>query len=176
MIHQEMVFRRRRGNNLRPINRIKHVFDVQFAITVGSPNTQEPITATDTPVIANTDEVQTGSTIRGIYIKCEATKTGTAADTLANLYFTVTKNPGGNVTIANGNVIGASDNKRFTIHQEMIMLSGAQFGPPRTVFNGVVVIPRGYQRFAPDDRLQIQLFSPGVTANVCIQCHYKEFR
>ncbi len=171
-----MVFRRRLRQGLRPINRIKHVFDVQGAITVGAPNTQEPIVTVDSPVIANVSEVQTGSTINGIYIKCEATKTGTSADTLANFYMTISKNPGGNITIANGNVIGASDNKRFTIHQEMIMLSGQQFGPPRQVFSGVVVIPRGYRRFAPDDRLQIQLFSPGITANFCLQCHYKEFR
>lgn len=171
-----MPFRRSRGNQLRPVNRIKHVFDVQDAITIGAPNTQEPIVTVDNPVIANTNEVETGSIVNGIYIKCEATRTGTSSDVLANLYFIVTKNPGGNLTIGNGNVIGGSDNKRFTIHQEMIMLSGAQFGPPRTVFNGVVVIPKAYRRFGPDDRLQIQLFSPGVTANFCLQCHYKEFK
>ncbi len=76
----------------------------------------------------------------------------------------------------NANAIGASDNKRFVIHQEMVMMERKVNGNPRTLFNGVIVIPRGYRRFGPDDALTLAIFSPGVDIDACFQCHYKEFR
>ncbi len=167
---------RSRGLNLRPVNRIKHVVDKQAGVVLATVDTTNLINAVDAPVIANTSEVQTGSTVNGIYLKCEVTRTGTTSDVLANVYMNIGKNPGGNVTLPNPNAVGASDNKRFVIHQEMVMLQGFNASNPRTLFNGVITIPRGYRRFAPDDRLELSILSPGVPINLCIQCHYKEFR
>jgi len=169
-----MSFRRRRGNNLRPVNRIKHVVDVQLGIVLNVQNTQGLIRATDTPAIGVTNEVQTGSTVNAIYLNVEAYATTAAA--LSNVYMAVVKNPGNNLTFPNINVIGGNDNKRYVIHQEMKMLEQSVNGNPRTIFNGVIVIPRGYRRMGPDDALQILLFAPGVNINACLQCHYKEFR
>ncbi len=165
--------------SLRPINRIKHVFDTQNATTVGTQVETTVILASDTPDLATTNEVQTGSTVNGIFLVVEAYATSSAA--LSNLYMAVWKNPGGNITLPNGNAVGASDNKRFSIHQEMVMLqkeptADALGGNPRTVFKGVIAIPRGYRRFAPNDSLIITLLSPGITTDFCIQAHYKEFR
>ncbi len=47
---------------------------------------------------------------------------------------------------------------------------------PRTVFNGVVVIPKGMRRMGPNDLWQILTLSPQLDTVACIQCHYKEFR
>ncbi len=58
----------------------------------------------------------------------------------------------------------------------MVMLQGTNAGNPRTIFNGVIVISRGYRRFGPNDELQLDLLSPGVNINFCFQAHYKEFR
>ena len=88
----------------------------------------------------------------------------------------VFKSPGGSIGIDNANVIGADKDKRYVIHQEMKMLEQSVNGNPRTIFNGVIVIPRGYRRFGPADILSIQLFTPGVNASACYQSHYKEFR
>ncbi len=88
----------------------------------------------------------------------------------------VMKNPGGNITVPVANAVGGNDNKRFVIHQEMVMLQRVTNSNPRTLFNGVIVIPRGYRRFAPNDLLQLSFLAPGVNIDVCFQCHYKEFR
>ncbi len=128
----------------------------------------------DAPVIANTDECETGSTVNGVYLRVEVYATTAAA--LANVYLTVIKNPGGNLTFVNPNVVGTSDNKKYVIHQEMLMMERSVNGNPRTLFNGVIVIPRGYRRNGPRDLLFIQLFAPGVNIDFCVQCHYKEFR
>ncbi len=164
----------RRGNNLRPVNRIKHVRDRQLGIILAVQTNELLIVARDAPTLAITNEVETGSTVNAIYLNVEAY--ATTAGALANIYMIITKNPGGNITDPSPNAVGANDNKRFVIHQEMKMLEQSVNGNPRTIFNGVIVLPRGYRRFAPNDQLDISFLAPGVNCNICYQAHYKEFR
>ncbi len=170
-----MGFRNRTGNRLRPVNRIKHVVDFQAAIALGVAGTHTLVQSTDTPGLANTDECETGSTVNGIYLHVEVVNTGVAG-VLANAYMYVWKNPGGNLSRPAVNGVGSSDDKRFVIHQEMVMLQMVDNSNPRTLFNGVIVIPRGYRRNGPNDILELVILSPGVELNYCVQCHYKEFR
>ncbi len=166
---------RNRSMALRPVHRIKHVVDQQFAVPIGGANTVIEIVATvDAPVITSTSQVETGSKINGIYLKVEALPTSEAA--LSNLYMIVGKVPGNNIVLPAANLVGASDNKRFVIHQEMVMGSDSVNANPRTVFNGVIALPRGYRRMGPDDRIKVEFLSPGISWNVCTQAHYKEFR
>ncbi len=167
-------FPSRRGNALRPINRIKHVFDSQGGVVLNVLSIVDLIRTTDTPTIANTRDVETGSKVNGIYLKVEVYATTAAA--LANVYMAVVKNPDDNLTFPNPNAMGADDNKKYSIHQEMVMMEQSVNGNPRTLFNGVIVIPRGYRRNGPGDKLQLLTFAPGVNFSQCIQCHYKEFR
>ncbi len=161
-------------SSIRPVHRIKHVKDSNFGTMVNTQVNVDLITSVDAPVLASTDQVETGSKVNGIYLKVEAVATGTEG--LPNLYMMIVKNVGGNLTFPSANAVGANDNKRFVIHQEMVMLSETATGGPRTVFNGVVAIPKGYRRFGPNDLLQLYVISPFITTNVCVQCHYKEFR
>ncbi len=164
---------------LRPIQRIKHVVDLEGNVDDTPVVSLDVVLATDTPTLAQTAQVITGSTVHGIYIKIEATHTsGTGRP---NFYFIVFKNPGGNLPALGfvPNAIGANDNKRFVFHQEMVMLSGdASNGLPRVVFNGVVKIPKGFSRMGPNDKISINLVTgnAGVAADWCMQVHYKEFR
>lgn len=174
MIVLVMVFRRRSGNNIRPVHRIKHVIDSQFATALGVQVNVDLATSVDAPILANVQEVETGSTINGIYLKVEAVATSSAA--LANFYIMIVKNPGSNLTFPNANVVGSDDNKRYVIHQEMVMFQQVTNSNPRTVFNGVIVIPKGYRRMAINDQLILFVISPGISTFTCVQCHYKEFR
>ncbi len=167
-------FRRSRGNSLRPVNRIKHVVDVQAGLVLNVLGFNNLIITSDTPDLANTPEVETGSTVNGIYLKVEVYATTAAA--LSNVYMAIAKNPGGNLAMPNPNAVGVSDNKKYIIHQEMVMLEQSVNGNPRTLFNGVIAIPRGYRRNGPNDQLQFLIIAPGVNINYCFQCHYKEFR
>ncbi len=163
---------------LRPINRIKHVVDSSAALLAGTQQNVNLALATDTPTLSNILGVETGSKINGIYLRVEAAS-DEAADVgaIPQIYMAVWKNPGGNITAPTANAVGASDNKRFVFHQEMMMLENTgRGGNPRTLFNGVLAIPKGYRRFAPNDVLTISIFSPAVNMVYCIQCHYKEFR
>ncbi len=169
-----MVFRSRRGLNLRPVNRIKHVVDNQAGTSLGTALFLTLVDTVDAPVLANTDEVVTGSTVNGIYLKVEVYARTAAA--LANAYLYVAVNPGNTLTLPNPNVVGAFEEKRYIIHQEMVMLERKVNGNPRTLFNGVIVIPRGLRRMSPNTRINLVIFSPGVDMDICMQAHYKEFR
>ncbi len=167
-------FQRNRGFRLRPVNRIKHVVDKQSALVAGTTEYTALIKSVASPVLANTEEVEVGATVNGIFLSVEIVATSSAV--LPNAYLIVYKNPGGNLTAIVPNVVGSDDDKRFVIHQEMVMLQKQSGSNPRTLFKGVIVIPRGYKRFGPNDTLLIGLLTPGVTADYCLQCHYKEFR
>ncbi len=165
-----------RRTSLRPVNRIKHVVDFSFTAAAASQVNTVIISANDAPVLANRAEVLTGSTVNAIYARVEVSPNETDAGAIPNAYMIITKDQGGNITIPTANAVGSDDNKRFVIHQEMVMLNNLAGGNPRTIFNGVVVIPKGYRRFGPNDELTLSVFSTAVNMAWCAQVHYKEFR
>ncbi len=169
-----MMSFRRRAMSLRPVKSYKHVVDIQGGLIAGTQVNSVMIDAVDSPVLANEAEVEVASTVHSIYLKVEAYSIATGA--LSNLYMIVMKNPSNALVTPQANVVGASDLKKFVIHQEMVMIQEIVDGVPRTVFRGVIKIPRGYKRFGQDDILLVSLLSPGVNMNFCIQCIYKEFR
>jgi len=168
------VARFRNSFNIRPVNRIKHVYDEQNALVAGTQRNSTLVEAKDAPVLANTTEVITGSRVNGIYLKVEGVATSSAA--LTNCYFLIWKDPGNNIGTIAANTVGSNDNKRFVIHQNMVMFQEQTGSNPRTIFQGVIMLPKLYRRFAPNDTLKMGLLAPGVSVNFCIQCHYKEFR
>ncbi len=165
-----------RYSSLRPVHRIKHVVDSEGGLVAGTQSSIDVIATKDAPVLANTTEVETGSKVNGIYLHVEVSHTSGVGR--PNVYMAVMKLPAAAVSnIPQANAVGASDTKRYVIHQEMIMMSGdAGNGLPRPLFNGVIAIPKGMIRMGPDDRLRVLLLSPTVAADFCLQCHYKEFR
>lgn len=134
--------------------------------------------ATDTPTLANISSVETGSKINGFYLRLEvASNEAIDLGAIPNVYLAVWKNTGGNLSAVVPNIIGANDNKRFVIHQEMTMIENkGQGSNGRTLFNGVIVIPKGMRRMAPNDVWTAQIISPALDIVVCMQVHYKEFR
>ncbi len=169
-----MVPRFRSSLQLRPIHRIKHVVDKQAATVAGTPDNTTLIESVDAPILANRQEVETGSTVNGIFLSVEIVATSSAA--LPNAYLVVFKNPGGNLAVPAANAVGSNDNKKYVIHQEMIMLQKQTGSNPRTLFKGIIKIPKVYKRFAINDLLQLTILTPGITSDLCLQCHYKEFR
>jgi len=167
---------------MRPIQRIKHVVDNEGVVDETPVVSVDLILATDTPVLAQTAQIITGSIVHGIYLRLEAVASGGTGR--PNFFMCIFKNPGGNLggLSFDPRAIGANDNKRFVIHQEMVMLSEPTTetkGIPRTIFNGVIKIPKGYKRFGPNDKLTMNIVMGSaslIDADWCSECHYKEFR
>ncbi len=168
---------RSRGMALRPINRIKHVVDNAGTVSKNVNFDVILIEATDTPALADTNGVQTGSKVNGIYLKVVvASNDPFDAGVIPNCYMYIIKDPGGNLTLPSANATGGSDDKRFIIHQEMNMIQNVQGGNKTILFDGVIVIPKGYRRFGPNDRLTFRFIAGQLDTAVCLQVHYKEFR
>ncbi len=163
---------------LRPINRIKHVVDSSATVAENTTNNFIIADATDTPTLGATGSVETGAKINGFYIRLEiASNEAIDLGAIPNVYMYVAKNPGNNLTLPAPNNVGSNDNKRFVVHQEMSMIENkGQGSNARTLFNGVVVVPKGMRRMGPDDQWLVRVICPALATAQCIQCHYKEFR
>jgi len=167
---------RRMNLSIRPVQRIKHVVDISNTPAANAQTNNVLIVAKDAPVIANTAEVQTGSKVNGIYLKVVVScKTG-VADAIPNVYMTIQKNVADDMATPAVVAIGSNVLKRTIIHQEMVMIDNRTGGVPTTLFNGVIVIPKGMRRFGPDDKLYCSINSPSMIRTECLQCHYKEFK
>lgn len=172
-----VMARFRRAMALRPVQRIKHITDQSATLTAATALTQSIVIAVDDPAAASEEQVVTGSTVHGIFLKVVvASNQVTEAGAIPNFYMYVMKNPGNNLTPPQANLVGGSDVKKFVLHQEMVMIENQVSGNPTTVFSGVIKIPRGYKRFGTNDRLIVVFFCPALDVSVCIQAIFKEFR
>ncbi len=166
---------RRFNRYLHPVNTKKHVIDQQGGLVVATQQSIGLVKGVDAPTLGVTNSCAVGSTVKSIFLNVQVYATSTAA--LANCYLIVYKNPGNNIaTFPNANVTGSSDTKKLIFHTEMVMLEKNTTGLPRNLFKGVLRIPRHMQRVGQDDVIAIQLFSPGVTVDFCVECIYKEIR
>ncbi len=166
------------GSYLHPVNTIKHVVDRQGGLVIDTKTEEIIIQAVDTPVLASdAQQVITGSHVRSFFLNVQVAASSTAA--LANVYMLVYGNPGNNIgagSIPKANLQGVSDFRKMIFHSEMIMTEKNTTAIPRTLFKGVIKIPRKFNRLGFEDVIAIQLYSPGVTYDYCIQCIYKEIR
>ncbi len=163
---------------LRPINRIKHVVDGSATVAAAAAGTFVLAASTDTPTLGGINTVETGSKINGFFIRFEvASNEAIDLGAIPNVYLYIWKNTGGNLTAPAANAVGGNDNKRFVIHQEMSMIENkGQGSNARTLFKGVIVIPKGMRRMGPNDIWEIKTLCPALDTAQCIQTHYKEFR
>ncbi len=170
-----MVFRRQ--SQLRPVHSIKHIVDSQQALNVATLQNVELVISTDAPVLANVTQVETGSRVNSLFLNVQVAATSTAS--IANIYFILYKNPGSNIAagqIPNANVTGSSDFKKQIFHTEMIMTEKNTTAIPRTMFKGVLMIPKHMRTMRVNDKIELQFFSPGVSYEICVECIYKEYR
>lgn len=172
-----MVFRRNFQFQKRPIHSIKHIVDIQGALTIDTTALNTLIDAVDAPVLANVTEVETRSRVNAFFLNVQVADTSTGA--LSNVYMYVFKNPASAIvgsSFPDGNKTGSSDLKKFIFHTEMIMTEKNTTAIPRTLFKGVISIPRHMRSMAKDDIIQIALYAPGTTYEFCVECIYKEYR
>ncbi len=178
-----MSFRGRRRMTA-PVRSIKHVVDSTSAVIGAATVTVDLINTVDDPSRASSNNVANGSRVNAVFLRVEAVHVvdGTGVE---NLYMIVFKNPSNAFTPPAVDGVGVSDVRRFVIHQEMIMTgtNGSTAGAaniPRTMFKGVIMIPKHFRRNGIDDSLELIIgHRAGATVqrtDICVQCIYKEFR
>ncbi len=169
---------------LRPVQSLKHIVETNGSITGAGASITDVINTIRNPDEAQSNQVEIGSTVSAIYLRVEVVSI-IGAGGVDNIYMGVFKNPGNLLTQPSMDNVGVTDRRKYMIHQEMTMTGQTGGNPgssniPRTMFKGVIRIPKGYKRNGVEDRLQIilQHRTGEVTqkTNFCIECIYKEFR
>ncbi len=167
-----------------PVQSLKHIIDTSGVIS-DVPSFNDLVNTVDAPaMLTNPADCHNGSKVFNIFLKVEVKGT-IAFGGVPRVYFLILKNPtlAGSVDPSN---MGISVLRKFVIHQEMMMVTrqatsgaGGDWGFPRTMFAGVVRIPKGYQRMGIGDKLQLviqtNLGEATGRAEFCLQCIYKEF-
>ena len=169
---------------LRPINQLKHVVDTSGVTSLALPSTTELAVQVDLPSTTAVNQVHVGSAVKAIFLNVQINGSIIYSG-IPRVYFLVYKNPGNQVPVPDPSNIGISPRRKFVIHQEMMMVDPV--GPaasspssfPRTMFKGVILIPKRYQRFGDGDKLtfviQNALGETNGQTDWCVQCIYKEF-
>ncbi len=173
---------RSRGMALRPVKSLKHVVDTNGGITGGTPSTTDVLNVTENPPTTTANAVETGSHVYSVFLNVQVIQK-VAAGGVDNIYMIVFWNPSNNLVAPPVDGVGADDNRRFVLHQEMRMTGTvltAADAIPLTLFKGVVRIPKVFHRNGIQDKLQVLIGhrSAEVTqqSNFCLQAIYKEFR
>jgi len=168
---------------LRPVKSVKHIVDSNGVIIAAANSTIDIIQAEDNPdYIVSTNRIQTGAVMKWVFLNVQVIQavTGGGVD---NVYLAVYKNVGNNTALlGNLDSVGTSDRRRFVIHQEMVMTGNTPSNGlsvvPKTLFKGVIMIPKSQQRFGLEDRLQVIIGHRTGEATQrtdwCLQCIYKE--
>ncbi len=167
---------------LRLVNSLKHIIDTNGGITGGTPSTTDVITTVDNPAAGTSNQCSIGSRVNAIFLNVQIIQV-VAAGGVDNIYLIVYKNPGGDLLGPNVDGVGVSDDRKRVLHQEMVMTGNvltAASAIPKTLFKGVVLLPKAIRRNGVQDKLQVIVGHRSGEAtqqsNFCLQCIYKEFR
>ncbi len=144
---------------------------------------QTTVTTVDNPVIANTSEVKTGSTVGSIFYSCYfLSEGGEVANEVPLVDFYFIKVPGDIwTTFATAELpipgaTGSATNKRHIFHTEKGLSGGGDAsltGLPM-IFKGVLRIPKGRMRMGFNDRIKV-CARTNFACKFCIQSIYKYY-
>jgi len=162
-----MMPRRRSLGNL--IHSRKEIVDSTLLGVLAGVRSTVSVASVVNSYVGTPGTVETGSTIRSLYLFVQILpSSGTA-----NVDFYVIKKPSAVVNPLPGNT-GGDVARKYILHEEKGIPGNAADGAYPLTFKGVIRIPRGRQRMAEGDLIQVVLV--GVDAhNLCIKCIYKTY-
>ncbi len=180
-----VVFRRRGGMSLRPVDSKKHIVEISGILGAGVNTVALTLIAgVDTYTLPDSDGVPTGSRVNGIFISSfYIAEGGEVANEVPLVDWYVIHNPGNAFTttfnVANLPTPGATGvhlNKRHIVHTEKGLTGGGDVslaGIPM-VFKGVIVLPKQWRRIGENDTWLLCARSNFAT-KFCIQAIYKHY-
>ncbi len=160
----------RRGMSLRPINSVKNIVDGTFLGVTGAAITTVTLAKTTNDYAGAVDEVPIGAKVSSVYLFVQILPAlGTA-----NVDWYIWKKPLGVVGPVPG-ATGGTTQRKFILHEEKGIPGNAGDGAYPLTFKGVIKIPRGKQRFAEGDFLELKLRGAD-DYNACVKCIYKFYQ
>ncbi len=152
-----MSFRRRRRNALRPINSRKNIDQSVAIVAAAAVNVDNFAVAVEgMPALAATSQVTAGAHINTVYL--EVWMYGNAvAGVNSPIAWSLSKNPGGNLTIPAPSSAGASDNKKFIFAMGKGLVGSSLNGQPGYLIRGWFSIPKKYRRMGFGDLISLHV-------------------
>ncbi len=156
------------GFSRRPIvhTRKEIVDSVTLAVTAGATTTVVLASVVD-DYVGTVGTVENGSKISSIYLFVQIIPTATTE----NVDFYIIKRPVGPTSPVPG-ATGGSPARKYILHEEKGIPGNANDGAYPLTFKGVVRIPKGRQRMAEGDVIQLVARGVGIY-NMCVKCIYK---
>ncbi len=110
--------------------------------------------------------VEVGSKIKWVFLFVQIIETAATS----NVDWYLSKGPGGTLPVPGAT--GGDVFRKYILHEEKGIPGNASDGAYPATFKGVIKIPRGRQRIAEGDTINIVLRGTGIY-NACIKCIYK---
>ena len=181
-----MVFRNRMSR-FHPINSTKNIREISSIIAANtSTNHAVLVTTVEDAVLANSNEVERGSSVSSIYLSVFAISEGGELATEVPLVdWYIIKDQGARMRAAGfvadgfptpGNT-GVHENKRFILHTEKGLSGGgdASLAGVPMIFKGVIRIPKGMRQMKSGDEISVN-FRTSFATKVCSQAIYKWYK
>ncbi len=155
---------------MRPvIHSRKEIIDSTQLGVAGGVNTVLTLVSVVNDYTGAVGTVETGAVVKSVYLFAQ----GLPATGTANVDWYFIKRPAG-ITLPNPGAVGGNVARKFVLHEEKGIPGNAADGAYPLTFKGVIKIPRGRQRMAEGDKIEI-VFRSVDTANWCFKAIYKVY-
>ncbi len=163
---------------LSPIHSKKHIIPQAVAATaVGAIRVHKIATAVDAPVNTNQDEVEVGSVLKAIYIEMWIRGDDeTAPPANVQVSFEKVEGTGVDMVFSNGALLNTYANKAKVFYVTQGLVSAGTANSAIPVLRGWFKIPKGFQRMALGDRLNLNVIAFNHDLESCGIFIYKEYQ
>lgn len=161
---------RSRGLSLRPINSVKEIVDSTLLGVSAATVSTVAVASAVNDYIGTVGTLPVGAKISSIFLFVQIIETATTS----NVDWFVAKFPGG-LGVPVPGATGGTAFRKYILHEEKGIPGNSNDGAYPSTFKGVIRIPRGRQRFAEGDLIQVRIRGTGIY-NACLKCIYKAYR
>ncbi len=159
----------RKNLAMRPIVSNKEIIDTTLLGVSAATVSATSLVTVVNDYVGTVGTIPIGGKISSIFLFVQIIETATTQ----NVDWYIAKFPAGVGPPVPG-ATGGNVFRKFILHEEKGIPGNSNDGAYPSTFKGVIRIPRGRQRFAEGDLLQIRTRGVGIH-NVCIKCIYKTY-
>ncbi len=160
-----MPFHRR---GMRPVIHTRKEIIDSTLLGVAAATTSTVVLATAVnDYVGTVGTVEVGSLVSSMFLFVQIIPTASTE----NVDWYIAKIPA-NVVLPIPGATGGTPGRRFILHEEKGIPGNSADGAYPATFKGVIKVPKGRQRFAEDDVIQLRLRGVGIH-NICVKSIYK---
>lgn len=165
-------FRSRNKLFKRPINSVKNIVDSTTLGVAAAVVTNVNVADAVNDYTGVVSDVPIGAKVAGVYLFLQVQQQAVNS----NVDWYIWKGP--NLltpTMPVPGATGGDPSRKYILHEEKGIPGPMNNGSPPLTFRGFIKVPRGRQRFAEGDRMQVKIRGAAVY-DTCLKCIYKFYQ